>query len=168
MSDSKKALFGFLTGKVSIANAIIGGYLVLNDLGRPAEFHCTEPVKPNRAQEILFGKTLDSYLYGERIGKALTDACKTSTVILFTDLPAVLDVRKLYDQPIVFVPSTDRPSAANGTALEFGSNRIFISHKFPQDESVLRQRWTEILTNWDLTEPFQRIHEAIQETQKAA
>ena len=168
MSDSKKAFFGFLTGRVSLGSAVIGGYLLLNDLGRPAEFHCTEPVKPNRAQEILFGKTLDSYLYGERIGKALTDASKVQPDLLFTDLPSVLEVRKLYAQPIIFVPNNSQGIPANGTSLVFGSNQIVISRKFPEDQHTLESNWQDVLTNWDLAEPFQRIHEAIQETQKAA
>ena len=45
--------------------------VLLNAAGRPLEFHCTAPIKPNRAQEILYGPTLESFLYGEQIGQTL-------------------------------------------------------------------------------------------------
>ena len=58
---------GFLTVQSFADVGLIGGYLLLNPLGRPLEFHCTAPVRPNRAQEILYGPTLAPYLYGEQI-----------------------------------------------------------------------------------------------------
>ena len=64
---------GFLTVTRDVEQGLFGGYLVLNFLGRPLEFHCTAPVRPNRAQEILYGPTLDPYLVGERIGQALLE-----------------------------------------------------------------------------------------------
>ena len=42
--------------------------MLLNLAGRPLEFHCTAPVKPNRVQQILYGPSLQPYLYGEQIG----------------------------------------------------------------------------------------------------
>ena len=33
----------------------IGGLLITNQNGRPLEFQCTTPVRPNRPQEILLG-----------------------------------------------------------------------------------------------------------------
>lgn len=47
---------GFLTVVEHKQHGLFGGYLVLNQVGRPLEFHCTAPVKPNRAQEILYGR----------------------------------------------------------------------------------------------------------------
>ena len=60
-----QAAIGFLTVVDEPAHGLFGGYLILNPAGRPVEFHCTAPVKPNRAQEILYGTTLKPYLYGE-------------------------------------------------------------------------------------------------------
>ena len=62
---------GFLTVVEQDPLGLVGGYLLLNGAGRPLEFHCTAPVKPNRAQQILFGPTLAPYLYGEQIGQTL-------------------------------------------------------------------------------------------------
>ena len=62
---------GFLTVVEHQETGLTGGYLVLNTLGRPVEFHCTAPLKTNRAQEILYGPTLRPFLYGEQIGQTL-------------------------------------------------------------------------------------------------
>ena len=56
------ACLGFLTVVEHAELGLLGGYLLLNAAGRPLEFHCTAPVKPNRAQEILYGPTLRPYL----------------------------------------------------------------------------------------------------------
>ena len=73
MQEEKNEKLGFLTVVEDQKSGLFGGYLVLNSAGRPLEFHCTAPVKPTRAQEILYGPTLKSYLYGEQIGKTLLD-----------------------------------------------------------------------------------------------
>ena len=48
-------VLGFLTVLEHPQHGLFGGYLLLNLAGRPVEFHCTAPVKPNRAQQILYG-----------------------------------------------------------------------------------------------------------------
>ena len=57
---------GFLTVIECARDGFVGGLLILNQLGRPLEFHCSVPVRPNRAQEILYGPTLCGFLCGER------------------------------------------------------------------------------------------------------
>jgi hypothetical protein len=58
------AALGFLAVVEHELHGLFGGYLLLNATGRPLEFHCTAPVRPNRAQQILYGPTLEPYLYG--------------------------------------------------------------------------------------------------------
>lgn len=94
---------GFLTVTEHTKYGLIGGYLVLNAAGRPLEFHCTSPVKPNRAQEILYGETLKPYLYGEQIAGTLLARSKTPIDFVMTDTTAVLAVQQLADHPIGYV-----------------------------------------------------------------
>ena len=56
--------FGFLTTVESPAHGLFGGYLLVDSIGRPLEFHCTTPVKVSRAQQILYGATLSGHLHG--------------------------------------------------------------------------------------------------------
>ena len=85
-----KNRLGFLTIATDPSQARIGGLLLVNASGRPLEFHCTAAVKPNRAQEILYGPTLEEYLCGEQIGMALCDAIKHDSSLMLTDIPSPL------------------------------------------------------------------------------
>jgi hypothetical protein len=99
---------GFLTVVQDDPHGLFGGYLVLNTAGRPLEFHCTAPIKPNRAQQILYGPTLEPYLFGEQIGQALLARAKLEPQVLCTDRPPALAVREFVSMPVVLVlPSDD-------------------------------------------------------------
>ena len=52
-------LVGFLSVRYRSEHGFFGGYLIVNQLARPLEFHCTMPVRPSRSQELLYGKTLN-------------------------------------------------------------------------------------------------------------
>ncbi len=101
---------GFLT-VVEHAQGLFGGYLLLNLLGRPLEFHCTTPVKPNRAQEILYGPTLAPYLYGELIGQTLVAKASHKPLVVLTDLAAVLAMRNQSGVPVALVHREDASDA---------------------------------------------------------
>jgi hypothetical protein len=104
-SAGQKSLpaIGFLTVTRDADQGLLGGYLVLNSLGRPLEFHCTAPVRPNRAQAILYGPTLDPYLCGERIGQTLLEKSKAAPKIVLTDCPPAMAARFLVATPMALV-----------------------------------------------------------------
>ncbi|MCA9267141.1 MAG: hypothetical protein KDA41_01655, partial [Planctomycetales bacterium] len=84
-SDSKSLhSIGFLTAVHDPEQGWIGGYLLLNTAARPLEFHCTSPVRPNRAQEILYGPTLGEFLLGEVIGQTLIKKSEISPAWICT------------------------------------------------------------------------------------
>ena len=85
---------GFLTVVDSPQHGLFGGFLLLNGGGRPLEFHCTAPVKANRAQRILYGPTLMPYLYGEQIGRTLVEKSKISKMAGTTRLTRFVIQRK--------------------------------------------------------------------------
>ena len=101
-SKSKPAL-GFLTVVHHPQYGLFGGYLILNTAGRPLEFHCTAPIKPNRAQEILYGPTLESFLYGEQIGQALIGQGGATPLLVCTDKEPALAAREYIATPLVLV-----------------------------------------------------------------
>ena len=101
--NHSKPAIGFLTVIDHPQHGLFGGYLVLNLAGRPLEFHCTAPIKPNRAQQILYGPTLESFLYGEQIGSTLLGHAKTSPLVVCTDREPVLSLRDLVDMPVALV-----------------------------------------------------------------
>ncbi|MDR0392376.1 MAG: hypothetical protein LBH59_10750 [Planctomycetaceae bacterium] len=94
---------GFITVIDHPLHGLIGGYLVLNQAGRPLEFHCTNPIKPSKTQEILFGVALTPYLYGEQIARTLISKSKLNVVVILTDNVSVLAVNDLINFPIAYI-----------------------------------------------------------------
>ncbi len=105
---------GFLTVVDHDQHGLLGGYLVLNAIGRPLEFHCTTPVKPNRAQQILYGRALEPYLYGEQIGATLIAKARVQPTLICTDCRPVLAARPHCATPLALV----LPSEKGGPPLE--------------------------------------------------
>ena len=121
-AKSQPAL-GFLTILEHEGHGFVGGYLILNMVGRPLEFHCTAPLKPNRAQQILFGPTLESYLYGEQIGQTLLAKCSLELLAVCTDVERALCVRDHVSLPVALVISDQQepsPSILPSPAMDSG------------------------------------------------
>ena len=104
-SNGQKSLpaIGFLTIIRDSEDGLFGGFLVLNILGRPCEFHCTAPVRPSRAQEILYGPTLEPYLYGECIGPALLEKSKSDPLVVLTDVAGAMTARAFVRVPMALL-----------------------------------------------------------------
>ena len=103
-----KPHLGFLTVLDQGPQGLFGGYLVTNMAGRPIEFHCTAPIKPNRAQEILYGPTLEPYLYGEQIGQTLLGKATAKPVLVCTDCRAALCAGEFVDTPVALVVAAEK------------------------------------------------------------
>lgn len=186
-----KPVVGFLTVVEHPQHGLFGGYLILNLAGRPVEFHCSAPVKPNRAQQILYGPTLDAFLFGEQIGATLLGHAKSHALAIFTDREPVLALGELTDLPLALVlPPDEMPGGGptgvptggqsllrldaphrNGPRLvsfELGRNRVAIPHTNEDGHRQLSERLSPAVESLDLWEPFTRIREAIEEAQQAA
>ena len=186
---TKVAALGFLTVLEHEQLGLVGGYLILNTAGRPLEFHCTAPVKANRAQQILFGPTLDSYLFGEQIGQTLLSKGSLTPLAVYTDVERVLAVRDFVALPVALVIAgsdgaavTDRPGS-NGiagwrvdvahragshlTAFPVGRNQLAVMAGRDADRAAILSHQDE-LAAFDLAEPFERIREAVEEAHKSS
>lgn len=172
MPDAKSrtpAALGFLTVTEHAELGLFGGYLVLNAAGRPLEFHCTSPVKANRAQEILYGPTLRPYLYGEQIGQTLIAKAKNDVGLVCTDLAACLAAREFVERPMVLVFSADEGESdvAIGSRFVLGKNNVAVCAKSSTDEQAAHAFHSQLHDVLDLLEPFARIREALEEAQKS-
>lgn len=183
---SQEAL-GFLTVLEHEQLGLVGGYLILNAAARPLEFHCTAPVKANRAQQILFGPTLDAYLYGEQIGQALLTKSALAPLAVCTDVERALTVRDYVSLPVALVLAAedqadaavrapaatssswrvDGPHRAGQPLLRFtlGRNQLAVSGDRAADRDAIVPR-LECLAALDFSEPFARIREAVEEAHK--
>lgn len=176
---------GFLTVQEFADLGLIGGYLILNAVGRPLEFHCTAPVRPNRAQEILYGPTLAPFLYGEQIGQTLVAKGKSRPMFVCTDVEPVLSAREFVSAPVVLIAKGDeaangqhRLDAAHATTpapmsrklvrFQLASYHAAVSEDHARDRDKVVEQWQAHASAMDLLEPFSRLREAIEEAQRGA
>jgi hypothetical protein len=187
-TDSKlKPALGFLTVVENAQYGLFGGYLVLDMAGRPLEFHCTAPIKPNRAQEILYGPTLESFLYGELIGQTLVNQAGIPPMLICTDREPALATREHVVAPVVLVlPAEVEPAAETVeqvhrvyridaahkgvpqlATFQLGRNRLALPERADEDRRLVAERIADLSESFDLSEPFQRIRDAIEEARQA-
>jgi len=163
---------GFLTIVDRDEQGYFGGYLILNSRGRPIEFHCTAPVKPNKAQEILYGSSLKPYVYGEQIGQTLISKAKEKPLFVCTDMAATLDARQFVKTPLLLLlveNTTDIdeiPKPEN--RFQVSEYELAFADSFAKDKQVVTSQWQPHAERLDLHEPFERIREAMNEAQRSA
>lgn len=103
---------GFLTAIDLPDRGFVGGLLVTNHFGRPLEFQCTLPVRPNATQVMLYGPTLGPFLLGELIGATLLEKSGIKPQLVLVDREAILSVREHCETPVVYVPQGKRKKKA--------------------------------------------------------
>lgn len=180
---------GFLTVVETPEQGLFGGYLVVSAAGRPLEFHCTAPIRPSRAQEILYGVTLQSYLFGEQIGRTLLEAAKITPAVVCTDREGALAVSEFVDVPVAWVMgeeeterTDDSPDTSSGppswridppgqggphrASFTVGRNRLAVAAQGVDAERRVVERLGALGDSFDLAEPFQRIRDAILEARR--
>lgn len=154
MSDPK--ILGFLTVMEYDRVGLIGGLLMLNEMGRPRWFHCTAPVRVLRAQEILYGNSLPPFLYGEQIAQTLLTQASEVPQFIFTDLQPVLAVADFVKFPIVYVSSQTTPATTSVETVpvveqslqSFGIARETQSAENTQDAETIDAAATWIFGRW--------------------
>ncbi|QDU98138.1 hypothetical protein [Lignipirellula cremea] len=164
MSASSKTLpcVGFMTVVDRGDQGLFGGYLVVNVSGRPLEFHCTAPVKANRAQQILYGPTLAPYLYGEQIGRTLISTAKVKPLFVCVDQTASLTAATEIEHPVVWIQlRTDCLPDPQLTEFELDGYAAGIATPALQQE--VTSLWQPHQGRLDFREPFSRIKEALEE-----
>lgn len=163
---SENLRLGFMETMEIDGRGHIGGLLITNHNGRPLEFQCTTPVKPNRTQEILFGETLRSWLLGELIGSTLLDRVSIKPNVVITSDPNLLELRNHTNIPVACATDAKSKAAEQGGTIKLGSNilRFHVSHQVDA-ESLSKQKHL-IPDAADLAEPLERVREALSETVK--
>ena len=145
------SIFGFYSVMEIETIGYCGGYLVLNEIGRPLEFHCTLPVKPGRSQEILYGSTLRNFLICEHIGPSLIKKAKNRAGLILVNQEEALGLNAKIEIDVALVKATE----ADDVPL--------IESSDPSREGVIRAALER--TTFQLREPFERIATAIDEAQ---
>ncbi len=157
-----KAQLGFL-GVVNLAGTgFVGGLLVTNQLGRPLEFQCTTPVKPNRTQEILYGPTLTSFVCAELIGKTLFERLQVKPQLIVCDQPEMLALRSVISLPVALI--LPKSAKAEEGTIRAGAHQLRLHADFENDREAVTEIAKSFPGDADLIEPVERVREALQET----
>jgi hypothetical protein len=159
---------GFLT-VLKDGTGYVGGYLVTNQWGRPLEFRLSTAVQPNRVQQILYGDTLEPYLCADLIGKTLVEKTAVSAQLLVTDQRSMLDLRWRVDAPVIWLAGPEEqvkePAGCMRPATET-QPAVFRHPNFSADDAALRPLLHRVEGILNLSEPFERVREAMHEARK--
>lgn len=167
---------GFLTAVEDAERGFVGGLLITNRFGRPLEFQCTAPVKPNKTQQILYGPTLKPYVLCELIGRTLLDKVGVKPHLVLVESVELLDLRNSTSTPVASLLSalssgegkgqakSGKDSEDSPKALRLGNESVAIDSTHLEDQSELEKFAKLVPGDADLREPFERVREALVET----
>jgi hypothetical protein len=163
--------FGYMAILEHPEQGFFGGYLIVCAAGRPLEFHCSAPVKPSRAQEILYGPTLRPYLLGHQIAGSLLANAKLQPSLMLTNEADIIATQSLSQTPWVLLTDL-RPAGLDPVSLD--SPRLFqhagyhceLASVAVHDLDRVQSMLAMLSRGVDLAEPFERIQLAICEAQR--
>ena len=174
---------GFLTAVEDAERGYVGGLLITNRFGRPLEFQCTAPVKPNRTQQILYGPTLRPYVLSELIGRTLLEKVGVKPHLILLESLDLLDLRSVTSTPVaslVLAMNAPKPAvqlqgdgkegkevatvALLPNSLRLG-NEVVVFHSTHDEDRTEIEKFAKLVPiDADLREPFERVREALAET----
>ena len=176
-SESKKTRLAFL-GYLELdkESAYRGGILVTDEWGKPLEFRCTAPVRPNPVQRTLYGQILLPHIAVELIGVPLLRSIQEKPEVIVIQDEIFVDVRHHSEMPVVRlrrqgakVTVSDSSKAEKSAPVVMGSTSgkfqpiIMETHRqFPDDSAACREKLSELFARWDLIEPFERLTTALE------
>ena len=158
--------FGFLSIVELPGLGFCGGLLVVSSIGRPIEFHCTAPVKPNRTQEIMYGKTYRDYLFSDLLATALVEKLKSQPSIYLTDADEAFSLSNSVEPPVVLIkdgPTAVRASDQKLDSFQIQKHHCLTQHLDPAERNSLESLLQNFADKLPLDEPLERISQAIEE-----
>lgn len=170
LATNEQLRLGFLTAIHLENRGHVAGLLVTNKYGRPLEFQCTAPVRPNRTQELLYGPTLVPFLLGELLSKTLVERIGVKPHVLLTDRVEMLDARLHASLPVACSVGKEsaKGSEFDWETLRVGKQQFRLHAEFGDDLKTFEKLAKELAADADLLEPLDRVREALQETMKVA
>lgn len=175
MASFSGGSIGFYRGVETPDSSFHGGLLVLNENARPLEFHCSAPIRPARAQRVLYGTTLKDHLLGDQIPSALVQKSKEKPGILIVNDLGLIKIRSQISIPLVCIQprpenslsiESDSVTIAGTQFVSAGEHHFAIDSNFPDDQ-IQGMGAIELLSRTvDLDEPFERLELAMNEMTK--
>lgn len=163
--------YGFLQVIADEGIGYTGGLLLVDENGKPVEFHCTAPVTDNHSQKIFYGETWQSHVYCDLISKSLVAKCNRSPELLFVEQPELTKLAGNVAPPVMLVSIADgEPMTDEVEYPELEMDKLTVtvlSHDLGLIEFV-KEACSRFTTTLSINEPFERIRMAIGEAQQIA
>ena len=170
--DADDLKLGFLA--ISEADgSYAGGLLVTNDYGQPLEFRCTTQVTPTRAQQILYGGTLERFVKVDLIGEKLMGAVENTPSVVLVEEESCLELRAFSTTAIAHLREADQSSLSDEAVVLPGypdsSQQIEVQGppEHQQELDIVQDLLATPATKMSLLEPFQRVRDALEEVATA-
>ena len=85
-----KTLLGYVLSLAVAENVFMGGLLVTDGAGLPAEFRYTEPVRATKLQRVLYGDALERFLHGDVVAASLLEKLDSKPDLFLVSEPLLL------------------------------------------------------------------------------
>lgn len=182
MSDTNSAelTLGYLGWReMSDTHAYIGGLLVINEEGFPLEFRCTEPIRPNVIQLMLYGASLRQFIFRELMGHNLWEHLSIRPKLLFICKAQLWCIQDKLPVPVAHLSLTDQSGELVEVAdLDAEIDSFLVST--PQGDQIavtLMGKGTKHATEcrdligrcarkMDIYEPFSRVAAVLERLEK--
>ncbi len=106
----------FVRMATPMPNVYVGGLMVTDTRGMPLAFQYTEPIEPNRIQQILYGQSLSRYIKQDVMLASLLKglSAKYDCVLVDDDHLLTPDIGALFGKPVVRVSDTNNVARLKG------------------------------------------------------
>jgi hypothetical protein len=151
-----------------------GGILVTDAHGKPLEFRCTSPIRPNAVQRTLYGNTLMPHIAVELVGKPLVQAVQTSPDVVLVQQEEFLSLRTSCEKPLLLTRRQGEDMQLTYESSKSQPEELLSSHSgkfapviitchwdYPDDIVQCKDGLGWMFSNCDLLEPFGRVKTAL-------
>ena len=151
-----------------------GGILVTDARGKPVEFRCTSPIRPNAVQRTLYGGTLMSHIAVELVGKPLVQAVQSSPDVVLVQQDEFLSMRTKCEKPLLLARrqgediqlskesgKSQPEELLSSPSGKFAPVVVTCHWSYPNDIVQCKEGLGWMFSNCDLVEPFERVKTAL-------
>ena len=151
-----------------------GGILVTDAHGKPVEFRCTSPIRPNAVQRTLYGGTLRPHIAIELVGKPLVQAVQASPDVVLVQQEEFLSLRTRCEKPLLLARRQGEGMQLSEESAKSQSEEVLSSASgkfapvvvtchwdYPDDIVQCKEGLGWMFSNCDLVEPFERVKTAL-------
>jgi hypothetical protein len=152
-----------------------GGILITDAHGKPVEFRCTSPIRPNAVQRTLYGSTLMPHIAVELVGKPLIQAVQSSPDVVLVQQDEFLPMRTRCEKPLLLARRQGEDIQLSEKSGKRRPEELFSSPSgkfapvvvtchwdYPNDIVQCKECLGWMFSNCDLIEPFERVKTALE------